>query len=74
MESQYDNETWERIAKFGDAKRHGINRSVALKAASDLIAGLFQGAGRILNIKELEKETIDLAKAFESYLDGKQSA
>jgi hypothetical protein len=65
MENQYSSE---RIKQFAEAKNKRIGRNVALYAAVDIIASIYRGMGRIVNIQELQKEAIELAQAFEEYL------
>jgi hypothetical protein len=63
----YDKETQDRINKFTAEKRQGIARSVAMNAASAIVASVLHNE-REFSTQEAAEWTIQLAKAFTDFL------
>jgi hypothetical protein len=65
--NNYSNETSERIAKYADAKKKSIAKSVAMNCAAEIVASVLQGE-KEFSPQQAAEWALQLAKAFEEYL------
>ncbi len=64
----------ERVTRHetSDRDRKSINKAVALKEAAGVVAHVYAGKGREVNLDTLKAMTLALAEAFEAWLERAQ--